>query len=211
MRHYELTSEIIVHTHSCGEDALFVNAYLIETRGGLVAIDATLTDTESKAIRGKIETLGKPLLAVLLTHPNPDHVAGIRSLPMSEGTKIVATEPVFDLMDQLEEPKRRNRARVYGAERVQRSTYPNVIARSGETLTFDAVTYRVLDVGPGGDSEANSIWLIDSPGRAAFVSDLVFNGMHSYVADGSLLAWLSNLARLESLCEGMPVIFPRHS
>src|SRR5262249_55975157 len=28
--------------------------------------------------------------------------------------------------------------------------------------------------------------------------------------DGSVLAWLANLARLDRLCEGMPVVFPGH-
>ena len=44
-----------------------------------------------------------------------------------------------------------------------------------------------------------------------FVStDLVFDGTHSYVADGYLLAWLANLARLERECSGMAVAFPGH-
>ena len=38
----------------------------------------------------------------------------------------------------------------------------------------------------------------------------MFDGTHSYVADGHLLAWLANLARLERLCDGMPIVFPGH-
>jgi glyoxylase-like metal-dependent hydrolase (beta-lactamase superfamily II) len=72
------------------------------------------------------------------------------------------------------------------------------------------VTYSVLDIGPGGDSEANSVWFIESPRRTAFLSDLAFNGTHSYVADGHLLAWLANLSRLERLCAGMDIVFPGH-
>jgi hypothetical protein len=65
-------------------------------------------------------------------------------------------------------------------------------------------------VGPGGDSEANSVWFIEAPGRTAFLSDLTFNGTHSYVADGHLLAWLANLSRLEARCAGMNIVFPGH-
>lgn len=113
-------------------------------------------------------------------------------------------------MRRLEAPKRHQWTPVYGAEWVQRWTYPNTTVRSGESLVIDGVTYRVIDLGPGGDSEANSIWLIESPVRTAFASDLIFNGTHSYVADGFLLAWLANLTRLERLCAGMETLFPGH-
>jgi hypothetical protein len=82
--------------------------------------------------------------------------------------------------------------------------------KSGEKLTFDGVTYSVLDIGAGGDSEANSVWFIESPKPTAFLSDLTFNGTHSYVADGHLLAWLANLALIERLCAQMDVVFPGH-
>ena len=68
----------------------------------------------------------------------------------------------------------------------------------------------VLDVGPGGDAEANSVWFIESPRPTAFLSDLVFNGTHSYVADGYLLSWIANLSRLERLRAGMDFVFPGH-
>ena len=78
-------------------------------------------------------------------------------------------------------------------------------------MTFDGVTYSVLDVGPGGDSEANSVWFVEARAkRTAFLGDLTFNGTHSYVADGYLLAWLANSPALERLCAGMDIVFPGH-
>jgi glyoxylase-like metal-dependent hydrolase (beta-lactamase superfamily II) len=210
MTRHELGSGITVHTHASGEGGIFVNAFLVETRGGVVAVDSTLTETESRAFRQELESLRKPLLAALVTHPHPDHVAGLTNLVKGENTRIVATRAVLELMRTLEEPKRKQWTPVYGAEWVQRWTYPNVVVESGERLTFDGVTYRVVDLGAGGDSDANAVWLIDSPQRTAFLGDLVFAGTHSYVADGHLLAWLGNLERLEGLCRGMERVFPGH-
>src|SRR5262249_34242032 len=197
MNSHRLTRDVVVHTHACGEGGIFVNAYLVETPGGVIAVDSTLTESESRAFRRELEALGKPLLAVLVTHPHPDHVAGIGNLVATDRTRIVATQPVLELMRRLEEPKRKQWTPVFGAEWVQKWTYPNVTVKSGEKLAFDGVTFQVLDVGPGGDSEANSVWLMEAPVRTAFLSDLVFNGTHSYVADGYLLAWLANLAPFE--------------
>jgi glyoxylase-like metal-dependent hydrolase (beta-lactamase superfamily II) len=206
----EIGPGVVVHTHACGEGAIFVNAYLIETRSGVVAVDATLTETESKGLRRELEALEKPLLAVLVTHPHPDHVAGITNLVGADAPKIVATQPVLELMRKLEEPKRKQWGPVYGAEWVARWTYPNTVLESGAKVTFDGVTYSVLDIGPGGDSAANSVWFMEAPARTAFLSDLTFNGTHSYIADGYLLAWLANLSRLEQLCKGMDLVFPGH-
>jgi glyoxylase-like metal-dependent hydrolase (beta-lactamase superfamily II) len=60
-----------------GEGGIFANAYFIETANGVVAIDLTLTVNESKALKASLDSLNKPLLAVLLTHPHPDHVADV--------------------------------------------------------------------------------------------------------------------------------------
>jgi glyoxylase-like metal-dependent hydrolase (beta-lactamase superfamily II) len=207
---HQLAKNVTIHTHACGEGGIFVNAYLIETPHGVVAVDATLSESESQSFRRELDALGKPLLAVLVTHPHPDHVAGITNLVAGANTKIVATQPVLDLMRKLEEPKRRQWTPVYGAEWVQRWTYPNTVVKSGDSLTFDGVTYSVLDLGPGGDAEANSVWFIETPKRTAFLGDLVFNGVHSYVADGHVLAWLANLFTVERLCRGMDLVFPGH-
>jgi glyoxylase-like metal-dependent hydrolase (beta-lactamase superfamily II) len=206
----EFGPNVTIHTHACGEGAIFVNAYLIESRAGVVAVDATLTESESKTLRKEVEAIGKPLLAVLVTHPHPDHVAGITNLVARDTPRIVATQPVLDLMRKLEEPKRRQWTPVYGAEWVARWTYPNTTVESGEKVSFDGITYSVLDIGPGGDSDANSVWFLEGAKRTAFLGDLTFNGTHSYVADGHVLAWLANLSRLERLCAGMEIVFPGH-
>jgi glyoxylase-like metal-dependent hydrolase (beta-lactamase superfamily II) len=210
MQRTELAKNVTVHTHACGEAGIFVNAYLVETPKGVVAIDSTLSESESKAFRRELEAIGKPLLAVLITHPHPDHVAGITNLVGKDSPRIISTQPVLDLMRRLEEPKRKQWAPVFGAEWVRRWTYPNKIVQSGEKLTFDGVMYSVLDIGAGGDSEANSVWFLESPKATAFLSDVTFNGTHSYVADGHLLAWLANLSLLEPLCARMDVVFPGH-
>jgi glyoxylase-like metal-dependent hydrolase (beta-lactamase superfamily II) len=210
MARIDFAKDVRIHTHACGEGGIFVNAYLIETPGAVVAVDSTLSESESRAFRKEVDACGKPLVAILVTHPHPDHVAGITNLVGKDTPKIVATRPVLDLMRKLEEPKRKQWTPVFGAEWIQKWTYPNTVVTSGERMTVDGVTYSVLDVGPGGDSDANSIWFIESPKRTAFLSDLVFNGLHSYVADGHLLAWLANLSLVERLCAGMEVVFPGH-
>src|SRR4051794_30496543 len=114
MQRHDFTNQVTIHTHACGEGGIFVNAYLVETSNGVVAVDATLSESESRGLRAELEALGKPLLAVLVTHPHPDHVAGITNLVAGDSPRIIATEPVLELMRRLEEPKRKQWTPVYG-------------------------------------------------------------------------------------------------
>ena len=208
---FALTPQVSVHTHACGEEGIFVNAYVIETRNGVVAVDATLTVSTSKALRARLERLGKPLLAVLITHPHPDHVAGLAHLVLNEETPIYATAEAIALMRTIELPKRAQWTPVFGEEWVQAWRYPNRQIRHGESLTLDGVRYTIHDLGRGGDCDANAIWIAQADGnKVAFLSDLIFNGVHSYLADGGVLDWLANLERVEQLCVDCVMAFPGH-
>ncbi len=60
IRTYELSKDVSIHVHVCGEGGIFVNAYLVESARGVVAIDATLSESESKAFRREVEAIGTP-------------------------------------------------------------------------------------------------------------------------------------------------------
>jgi glyoxylase-like metal-dependent hydrolase (beta-lactamase superfamily II) len=199
-----------IHAHASGEPGILATAYLIESANGVVAVDATLTRSESRALRARIDALGKPLLAALVTHAHPDHVAGLTEVVGSASTPILALSAVADLMRATEAAKHAQWGPVFGDEWIGRWTYPTRIVQDREAVTFDGLTYRAHDLGPGGDCDANGIWVLESETRAAFVGDLVFNGTHVYVADDHVLAWLANLERARTLLAGVPTLYPGH-
>src|SRR4029453_12490789 len=75
-----VTVQPTIHRFPEQHEGAFVNAYLVETDSGVVAIDGLLTVSDSRAMREGLERLGKPLLAVLLTHSHPDHYGGLTEL-----------------------------------------------------------------------------------------------------------------------------------
>src|SRR5215470_7286645 len=206
----DLGGGVRVETYACSAEGIFVNAFLLETSAGVVAVDATLTVSTSRGLRARVEAMGVPLLGVVVTHPHPDHVAGLAELVESDDTPIFATAAVADLMRRLEAPKREQWGPVYGAEWISRWRHPNRIVADGERVRLGGLELRVHDLGRGGDSDANSIWTLESPARAAFLGDLVFDGVHPYLADGGALAWLANLERAADLCGDLPQVFPGH-
>ena len=201
---------ITIHTYTSGELGLFVNAYLIETPNGVVAVDGTLTRSDSQAFRNLFEAIRKPLLAVLVTHAHPDHVAGITELIQGQDVPIVASAAIKQLMERTEQAKHAQWGPVYQGEWIRTWTYPNHLVEDREAITFDGVTYRVYDLGPGGDCDANALWVVETGSKAAFVGDLIFNGMHSYVADDHILGWLANLERARTFLQGVETIYIGH-
>jgi glyoxylase-like metal-dependent hydrolase (beta-lactamase superfamily II) len=203
-----------LHIHASGEMGLFANAYLVESEHGVVAIDGTLTVSESTAFRNEflslMEGFGKPLLAVLMTHAHPDHVAGITELTRGFDTPIIALESVKIVMEKTEAAKYKQWKPVFKEEWIEAWTYPTQIVRDGEALTFDGITYRAHDFGPGGDCDANTIWIVEDEPRIAFVGDLVFNGTHSYTADEHIGDWLANLERARVLLADVQMLYPGH-
>ena len=113
-------------------------------------------------------------------------------------------------MRAIEAPKRAQWGPVFKEEWIPKWTYPNRLISDQDALTFDGVTYRVKDMGAGGDCDANAVWPLDTSPRVAFIGDLVFNGRHSYLADGKILACLANLERSRALLADVPTLYPGH-
>jgi glyoxylase-like metal-dependent hydrolase (beta-lactamase superfamily II) len=215
----EMSSFPRIYTHMSGEKGIFVNGYLVETANGVVVIDSALTVSESKALKEELDSINKPLLAVLLTHPHPDHVAGVTYLvtPKTSSSSstpthipIISLESVEGIMNATEETKRIQWTPIFKEEWISKWTYPNQNIKDEEAVTFDGLTYRVHDLGPGGDSDANSIWILENEPNVAFVGDLVFNGHHPYIADDHIFDWLKNLERARDLLANVTTIYPGH-
>src|SRR5262249_2221473 len=134
-----------IHHRACGAGGIFANAYLVETPGGVVAIDAALSESDSKALRARIEALGKPRLAVLLTHGHPDHYNGVTNLISSDRAPVIATAGVDRVIRENDAAKERQWRPVFGDEWPARRTFPSEIAADGESRTFDGVTFTVHD------------------------------------------------------------------
>lgn len=199
--------EPVVHRYSAGPAGILVNAYLVETENGVVAIDSTLTVSDSTALRQQLDAIGKPLLAVLLTHGHPDHYNGVTALVAGSDVPIVATAGVAQVIEQDDEAKEAQWSETFGAEWPAVRTFPNQIVADGETVTFDGVRFTVTDLGAG-ESHSDSYWVMD--GTHAFIGDLVLHGVHAYVTDGHTTEWLENLGKLEAALADMAVVYPGH-
>jgi glyoxylase-like metal-dependent hydrolase (beta-lactamase superfamily II) len=185
----------LVHTYTSQEPMLRVNAFIVEAEKELVIVDTTLTMSDSQALKRKADQIGKPLAGIILTHGHPDHVAGTYNIAPNGEIPIYALLSVKRLMEETEQTKHQQWSGMFGQEWVPQWVYPNTIVSDGQGVAIAGLRFRVLDVGSGGDCDANSIWLLEGENPVAFLGDLIYRNNHTYMADGSILRWLANLER----------------
>jgi glyoxylase-like metal-dependent hydrolase (beta-lactamase superfamily II) len=182
-----------IHSYTSAEPMLQVNAFIVETNKELVIVDTTLTMSDSRALKQKADSLGKPVAGIILTHGHPDHIAGTYNIAPKGDLPIYALPSVKKLMEQTEAAKHQQWSALFGNEWIPNWVYPNQMVNDGETISIAGINFTVLDIGSGGDCDANSLWLMEDENKAAFIGDFIYNNNHTYMNDGSILRWLGNL------------------
>lgn len=186
-----------------------VNAYVVETPDGAVVVDATLTVSGGRALRGLVESTGRPLLAVLVTHPHPDHYGGLAELIAGDRVPVIATTGVDAVIRRDDAVKERILRPMFGDEWAATRTFPTRTVTGGETLDIGGVDFTVIDLGPG-ESPHDSLWLLGDDRRTVFAGDLVYDHRHAYLADGHHEEWLANLTRMREEIPADATLYPGH-
>jgi glyoxylase-like metal-dependent hydrolase (beta-lactamase superfamily II) len=198
-----------VHRITASDAGLGVNGYLVEGEHGLVAIDSALTVSDGKALRRRADALGKPLLAILITHGHPDHYNGAAALVEGRGVPIYATAAVTKVIKRDDAAKTAQWQPVFKTEWPTRRVFPDHVASDGAKLVLDGMTFVVHDLGPA-ESHADSYWELLGAERTVFIGDQVLAGSHAYTNDGHTALWLADLDRLSRDLEGVARIYPGH-
>jgi len=190
-----MPSEPTVHRFPTKQEGAFVNAYAVETESGIVAIDGLLTVSDSNAMRDWLERSGKPLRSVLLTHSHPDHYAGLAQLVGDDDAPIIAPQGVIDTIIRDDATKEAIIGPMFGDEWPAKRIFPNTAINDGESVTFDEITFTVIDLGPS-ESPHDSPWILGDDAKTVFLGDQIYNHKHCFLADGYYEQWLMNIAML---------------
>src|SRR5436190_6868817 len=91
----------VVHTYRAAESGLYVNSYLVEAEAGVVVVDTNLLVSDIEALRARLRALNKPLLAILVTHPHPDHFNGVFGLVQDKEVPVYAAASVARVIEEI--------------------------------------------------------------------------------------------------------------
>jgi glyoxylase-like metal-dependent hydrolase (beta-lactamase superfamily II) len=172
-------------------EGAFQNTVVIETSGHVVVIDPGFSPNDATAVQALIDSVGKPLEAVLLTHAHIDHYGALYGLERGRAPVIASAGVVRQLAgyDSL------NYAR-FGMRSPGARTWPDRLMGDGQSFAVDGVTFTMFDAGAG-ESYADVWWKIESGGRtAAVLGDLAMRGLPPLMQSGHSAEWLSSLERV---------------
>jgi glyoxylase-like metal-dependent hydrolase (beta-lactamase superfamily II) len=201
----------VIHTYRAAEPGLCVNSYLVEGESGIVMVDTNLLVSDIEALRARLRALKKPLLAILVTHPHPDHFNGVARLVHDREVPVYAAASVGRVIEDIAEEKRERWTPTYGAEWPDETYYPNSLLADRAEVRLGELAFTVRELGPA-ESHADSYFLLSAGSHrpVAFTGDLAFHGTHPYAADGHTTAWLAALDILAGELAGVGTLYPGH-
>lgn len=164
----------LIHRFDATGGGTPVNAYIIEGSSGSVVVDSTLTVSDGRALRARVEELAKPLLGVVITHTHPDHYGGLAELVRKLDVPVFATEGVASAIRRDDPVKEQILRPMIGDEWAVERAFPNKTVADQETVSLDGIRLRVTDLGPG-ESQHDSIWWLEGDGRQVFSADLAYD------------------------------------
>ncbi|MGH3765017.1 MAG: MBL fold metallo-hydrolase [Pseudonocardiaceae bacterium] len=185
-----------------------VNVFWMPGPRGFVVIDTGRNMTGGRRVVEEIRRTGQPVVAVLITHPHPDHVGGMG--PLREAypqAPIYASEATVKYM-------RTDPLMFYQLARRDDTDYPVKISYPDHTLGPDAslelggTRWEVAQFGPG-ESEAATVYYEPITG-ALFSGDLTSNHATPALLEGHTCGWLTNLDQLRDRFPHARTIYPGH-
>jgi glyoxylase-like metal-dependent hydrolase (beta-lactamase superfamily II) len=197
-----------VSRFASNDQGFAVNSWIVPTARGIVVIDTQFTVTEADKLVKAVVHTGRPLEAIVITHPHPDHYNGTCQLLQLARVPVYATQATIDGIRATAEAKRTQWKPTYGKDYPDTTCLPDHAVPANTSVRIDGVEFRFRDYGPG-EALGESIALAPSL-HAAFVGDLIYNQVHPWLAEGRSVQWLAQLDRLAKEIPVDWVIYPGH-
>jgi len=183
-----------------GDQALFpVSSVLVSGTQDAILVDAQFGRAQAEQVVEKIRASGKKLVAVYISHGDPDYYFGLDTIKAAyPDVKILATPQTVAHIKETVAHKLAFWGPKLGTDAPKQTIVPDVL--SGNTLTLEGKQLQVIGL-DGPQPERSFVWI---PSIKAVVGGVVVDGNeHVWMADTqgaqSHKDWLATLARIEKL------------
>jgi metal-dependent hydrolase (beta-lactamase superfamily II) len=187
-----------IHSYLSPPDGIHVNTQMIEGPNAVVIFDGQLLLTYADEVASYVQTLGKPVDRIILSHAHTDHWGGLQIL-----TERFRDARVFALDGIVDQIRARGPARLDGLRRTYGDKAATTLTFPTETITeglqrIDSVTYHFkLFVDAESDLQLAAL-LPEQKVLMAF--DLVFSpNQHAFTGANHFDHWMIVLESLEAL------------
>ncbi len=197
-----------IHSYLSPADGLHVNTQMVEGPNVVVIFDGQLLLPYAEEVASYVQTLGKPVDRVILSHAHTDHWGGLQVL-----TERFPDARVFALDGIADQVRARGPGRLDGLRRTYGDEVATKVTVPTETITegpqrIDGVTYdfkRFVD----GESDLQLAALLPDQ-KVLMAFDLVFSpNQHAFTGANHFDHWMIVLESLKAL-QGYDTIIIGH-
>lgn len=191
------------------EDTFSVNSYLLETRNSVILIDTQMTIMEAVKVKEALQKTGKPLAAIFITHPHPDHYNNIGAfLTLNPTVPVYATAATIKAIQDGDPEQRRYWGRFYPGSYPTKLVLPTSVVKAGDSLVIDKLMFQIDEIDGGESHNEMLIYLPNS--KDLFVGDLVYSGIHANIRERHSKVWLANLQSVIGKFTDVARLYPGH-
>jgi glyoxylase-like metal-dependent hydrolase (beta-lactamase superfamily II) len=165
----------------------------------MVLVDTPIVAEDVQELSDHLDSLGRTLTAVFVTHGHADHFLGGKLITSRHpGARLVTTEAVSSYLEASDPAEIRSMIEWFDDPVVEDWELP--VAIVGSSLTVDGRELRAIDVGQGDIAPSAVVHVPDL--EAVMAGDIAYNGihaMHALTGPEQWADWIASTRELEAL------------
>jgi glyoxylase-like metal-dependent hydrolase (beta-lactamase superfamily II) len=186
-----------------------VNTYWIEGPQGLIVVDYQRDLDSAREALAQVARVGKPVVAMLLTHAHPDHIGGLQLFKRAypEATLYASKATADDLRNDTQGYQKLSREILKDKAPSGYAT-PDHVFGVLTRLEIGGLDVEAHELGP---SEATSATVYYLPASGdMFGGDIAINQMTDFLLEGRTKTWLAQIETLRNAYPDVKTLFPGH-
>ena len=193
-------SKLTLDVYNPGDKAIFpVTSVLVSGKQDAILVDAQFGRAQAEQVVEKIRASGKKLVAIYISHGDPDYYFGLDTIKAAyPDVKVIATPQTVAHIKETVAGKLAFWGPKLGADAPKQTIVPEVL--EGDTLTLEGQKLQVMGL-TGPQPDRSFVWI---PSIKAVVGGVVVAGnLHVWMADTQTAQshkdWLATLSNIEKL------------
>lgn len=206
----EPPADIRIHTYESDARSYHANAHWVESAEGIVLIDSLLLKSDAQKLAERMKASGKPLLAILITHPHVDHFSGTGVVRAAFGrVPLCATRATAEgMLRAMAKATAQGWLKALGDDHDSTVVLPDCVLEPGVEVKLGDMAFTVHDLGEM-ESANNTVFHLPAAG-ALFGGDATVSNAIYYVGDGRSQRALDGLHQIGSRFPADTIVHSGH-